>query len=74
MPVNIIHLTSDGEMLDEICHNHYGKASHEAMLALVNANPWALKIPLKLPANQKVILPPLSRTVTLVDTIKLWAD
>ena len=51
------YTTRDGDMLDRICHQHYGTES--AIVAVYEANPGLAKKPLVLPAGVVIILPDL---------------
>nr|WP_298095964.1 tail protein X [uncultured Shinella sp.] len=53
-----IHITSDGEMADEIAWRAYGDRP-EGLIALLEANPILARSPPMLPAGLRLVLPDL---------------
>ena len=63
--------TKDGDMLDAICHNHYG-ASAYYVEAVLDANPHLTKQTPLLPAGILITLPDLPKLKALLHTVRLW--
>ncbi len=62
--------TSDGDMLDEICHRHYGRSSGVVEVVL-EANPGLADKGLIFSVGVEILLPELPTTNEL-QTVKLW--
>lgn len=64
-------LTSDNEMLDDICRRHYGAVPGSVEAAL-DANPGLAELGPLLPAGLLVELPELSAEERRGETVRLW--
>ena len=60
--------TKDGDMLDDICHRHYGDSS--AIHAVLEANPRLGDQGAILPAGITITLPTIQKTAK--ENTKLW--
>ncbi len=63
--------TKDGDVLDLICHKHYGRASW-SIEAVYAANPGLAQKGAVLPAGLEIILPEAEDTRPASPTIRLW--
>lgn len=61
---------SDGDMLDDICHRHYGRSSG-AVEAVLEANPGLADLGPVYSAGTEIILPDLDLSAEQ-QTVKLW--
>ena len=55
--------TQDGDMLDAICHRHYGAVSG-ALETVLAANPHLHPLPPQLPSNIEITLPAITPAPT----------
>ncbi|OSM01649.1 tail protein X [Magnetofaba australis] len=68
--MKVIYHAKEGEMVDWICHRHYG---HEkAVVMVLEANPGLADHGPKLPARTRVILPPAPADEPIQSTVRLW--
>lgn len=65
------YYASDGETLDLICWNYYGRESGTTE-AVLRANPGLCNLPPHLPLGTPVILPDLAEPSAVVEVIRLW--
>lgn len=65
------YLTSQGDMLDEICWRYYGQQSG-AIEAVLEANPGLSDLGEVLPVNVSIILPDLVEAEADEQPIRLW--
>jgi len=63
--------TRDGDMLDALCQQHYGRAAG-AVEAVLTANPGLANIGAILPAGIVIELPALPAPARTRHTVKLW--
>lgn len=63
--------TKDGDMLDAICHRHYGQTK-DVVERVLEANPQLADVGSILPANLLITLPELLQPATLINTVRLW--
>lgn len=65
------HLTGQGEVLDRIVRDHYGRA--DVIVAVLEANPGLADLGPVLPPRTRVVLPDLPDPATL-PTWRLWGQ
>jgi phage tail protein X len=64
--------TKDGDVLDLICHHHYGDAPH-SVEKVYAANPGLARHGPVLPSGLIVFLPPADETATKPAVVRLWS-
>ncbi|WP_028318384.1 tail protein X [Desulfobulbus elongatus] len=64
------YLTSDGDMLDWICHRHYGRTAG-VVEAVLDANPGLADLGPVYAAGLEIVLPDVPPAQT-VQTVRLW--
>ena len=68
--MSIIYLTKDGDVLDQICQNYYGKTS-KIVEQVIEANPHIVDLEAVFEAGIKIILPDIIQEKES-ETVKLW--
>jgi len=68
--MSIIYLTKDGDILDQICQNYYGKTS-KIVEQVIEANPHIVEVEPVFEAGIKITLPDISGEKES-ETVKLW--
>lgn len=66
-----VYHTKDGDVLDLICHRHYGD-EHGTTEAVLAANPGLADQPVVLPLGLDIILPDLVAAETVTEYVRLW--
>ena len=69
--MSIIYLTKDGDILDQICQNYYGKTS-KIVEQVIEANPHIVEVDPVFEAVIKITLPYISGEKES-ETVKLWS-
>lgn len=64
-----IYKTREGDVLDQICEQYYGRAS--AFIEVLNANPGLVQYGAILPLGIDIVLPELSTPVS--EGTSLWS-
>lgn len=64
-----IYKTRDGDVLDQICEQYYGRAN--AFIDVLNANPGLVEYGAILPRGIDIVLPELSTPVS--EGTSLWS-
>ena len=68
--MSIIYTTKDGDVLDQICQNYYGKTSKIAE-QVIEANPHIVDLEPVFEAGIKITLPDIIQQKES-ETVKLW--
>ena len=68
--MSIIYITKDGDVLDQICQNYYGKTS-KIVEQVIEANPHIVELEPVFEAGIKIILPDITEEKES-ETVKLW--
>ena len=68
--MSIIYLTKDGDVLDQICQNYYGKTS-KIVEQVIEANPHIVELEAVFETGIKITLPDISGEKES-ETVKLW--
>ena len=68
--MSIIYLTKDGDILDQICQNYYGKTS-KIVEQVIEANPHIVEVEPVFEAGIKITLPDISGEKES-EIVKLW--
>ena len=63
--------TRDGDVLDAICWNYYGRQTG-TVEAVLDANPGLSAFGPELPAGIVIVLPELSELSSKIETVSLW--
>jgi phage tail protein X len=69
--MSIIYLTKDGDILDQICQNYYGKTS-KIVEQVIEANPHIVEVEPVFEAGIKITLPDISGEKES-EIVKLWS-
>ncbi len=69
--MSIIYTTKDGDILDQICQNYYGKTS-KIVEQVIEANPHIVELEAVFEAGIKIILPDIIQKQES-ETVKLWS-
>ena len=69
--MSIIYLTKDGDILDQICQNYYGKTS-KSVEQVIEANPHIVEVEPVFEAGIKITLPDISGEKES-EIVKLWS-
>ena len=69
--MSIIYITKDGDVLDQICQNYYGKTS-KIVEQVIEANPHIVELEPVFEAGIKITLPDISGEKES-ETVKLWS-
>ena len=69
--MSIIYLTKDGDILDQICQNYYGKTS-KIVEHVIEANPHIVEVEPVFEAGIKITLPDISGEKES-EIVKLWS-
>ena len=65
-----VYITRGGELIDQIAWSHYGAGPGFSEIVF-DRNPGLSRLPLELPENVRIVLPP--RPVTPLATARLWS-
>jgi phage tail protein X len=68
----IIYTTREGDVLDKICHRHYGTARGTTEVVLQANDGLCLRDPVY-PAGVKIVLPDVVTTSAVVDYLRIWS-
>ncbi|MCG7868178.1 MAG: tail protein X [Candidatus Thiodiazotropha taylori] len=66
----MIYRTVDGDVLDQICLQHYGRTG--TVETVLDANSGLSAVGAVLPAGVQIELPELPDSETVVDAVRLW--
>jgi phage tail protein X len=69
--MSIIYTTKDGDVLDQICQNYYGKTS-KIVEQVIEVNPHIAKLDATFEAGIKITLPDIIEEKES-ETVKLWS-
>lgn len=69
--MSIIYTTKDGDILDQICQNYYGKTS-KIVEQVIEANPHIVELEAVFEAGIKITLPDIIQKQES-ETVKLWS-
>lgn len=69
--MSIIYTTKDGDVLDQICQNYYGKTS-KIIEQVIEANPHIIELEAVFEAGIKITLPDII-SIQESETVKLWS-
>lgn len=69
--MSIIYTTKDGDILDQICQNYYGKTS-KIVERVIEANPHIVELEPVFEAGIKITLPDITEEKES-ETVKLWS-
>jgi phage tail protein X len=72
--MNATYETQPGDVLDAICHKHYGKTSGNIERVL-EANPGLADLDVVLPLGTLIVLPDLpaeNESTPILETARLW--
>ena len=69
--MSIIYTTKDGDVLDQICKNYYGKTS-KIVEQVIDANPNIVELDTTFEAGIKITLPDIIEEKES-ETVKLWS-
>ena len=69
--MSIIYTTKDGDVLDQICQNYYGKIS-KIVEQVIEANPHIVELEAVFEAGIKITLPDIV-SIQESETVKLWS-
>jgi phage tail protein X len=69
--MSIIYITKDGDVLDQICQNYYGKTS-KIVEQVIEANPHIVELDTTFEAGIKITLPDIIQEKAS-ETVKLWS-
>jgi phage tail protein X len=69
--MSINYTTKDGDVLDQICQNYYGKTS-KIVEQVIEANPHIVELEAVFEAGIKITLPDIV-SIQESETVKLWS-
>lgn len=69
--MSAIHLTKQGEMVDLVCHRHYGR-TREVTEIVLSANPGLAGFGPVLPIGTRIVLPDVSAHIRRASLTSLW--
>ena len=69
--MSIIYTTKDGDVLDQICQNYYGKTS-KIVEQVIEANPHIVELDAIFEVGIKITLPDIIQEKES-ETVKLWS-
>ena len=69
--MSIIYTTKDGDILDQICQNYYGKTS-KIVEQVIETNPHIVELDNTFEAGIKITLPDITQEKES-ETVKLWS-
>lgn len=68
--MSIVYTTKDGDVLDQICQNYYGKTS-KIVEQVIEVNPHIVELEAVFEAGIKITLPDITEEKES-ETVKLW--
>ena len=69
--MSIIYVSKDGDVLDQICQNYYGK-TRKIVEQVIEANPHIVELDATFEAGIKITLPDIIEEKES-ETVKLWS-
>jgi len=65
----IVYRTKDGDVLDAVCHRHYGRV--DVVVTVLDANPGLAELGVVYEAGHPIALPEIDAPV-VKQTVRLW--
>lgn len=67
-------VTRQGDVLDAIVQRHYGQVTAGLLNAVMVRNPFLYALPVVLPANHVIVLPPITPATAKASKRRLWVE